>query len=162
MSTDLEWLSEFEAVYGKRIRDNRCCATAIARMAGLTVLGGAPDIVRAKAIATFSRTGKLPTTYLGAPDRPASAGPIGRGGNKKSEVQVENTDDGKTVSSKGSQIKTLEGLLAAAKVDPELWVVTKSVINKWDGFVKTRTGETQTVPLWQIKAWVSKRPQFLR
>ena len=165
MSTDLEWLQQFEAVYGKRIRDNKSCATAVARMAGLTVLGGAPDIVRAKAIATFSRTGKLPPVLLGPPERSASAGPLGRAYNSKAlkaEVQVEDTDEGRTVSSKGGQIKTLDGLLEAAKVDPELWIVTKSVVNKWDGFIKTRSGKTKTVPLWQIKAWISRRPQFLK
>ena len=165
MRSDLEWLEAFEAVYGKRIRDNKSCATAVARMAGLTVLGGAPDIVRAKAIATFSRTGKLPDVFLGAPDRPATAGPVGRTYSSKSnkaEVQVEDTDEGRTVSSKGGQIKTLDGLLEAAKVDRDDWAVTKSVINKWDGFIKTPSGKTKTVPLWQIKAWISLRPQFLK
>tara|TARA_Y100000593_G_scaffold88511_1_gene170951 strand:+ start:198 stop:1523 length:1326 start_codon:yes stop_codon:yes gene_type:complete len=131
-------------------------------MAGLQTPEGAPDLIRAKAIATFSRTGKVPDSLLGAPDRSPTAGPIGKRPKNVSAVEIQDLKEGKTVASKGQRIKTLEGLLAAAEVDPSVWVVTKSVINKWDGFIKTKSGKTRTVPLWQVKAWIARKPEFLK
>lgn len=63
-------------------------------------------------------------------------------------------DDSRVLSGKG--IRTLEDLLDTARVDLREWVVTKSVINKWEGMGKG--GEP--VPLWQVKAWLEKRPSF--
>jgi hypothetical protein len=70
------------------------------------------------------------------------------------KIEDQHEDVGRVVTGKG--IKTLEGLLKEAKVDLTEWVVTKKVINKWDGMGKGG----DPVPLWQVKAWLARRPSF--
>lgn len=55
----------------------------------------------------------------------------------------------------GRGIKTLEDLLSAAGVDSEEWIVTKYIVNKWDAVAKDGTTE-----LFQVKAWLERRPDF--
>lgn len=68
-------------------------------------------------------------------------------------------DSGTTgyVSSESSEIKTLEDLLAYAKVDTNLWSVDRFVVNKWDMGYKDADKQANTLPLYQIKAWLKKR-----
>jgi len=64
--------------------------------------------------------------------------------------------DTQTLSAKG-RISTLEDLLVAAQVDPTEWRVSKWVANTWEGQYKG-----DPVPLWQVKAWLEKIPEFIR
>jgi hypothetical protein len=54
-------------------------------------------------------------------------------------------------------IRTLEDLLAFAKVDQDVWEVQRYVVNKWDMGYKDTDGEAQAKPLYQIKAWLQRR-----
>lgn len=70
-------------------------------------------------------------------------------------VQVEETvdSDSRVVAVKG--VRTLEQLLQFAKINSDDWVVVKKVINKWDAVSKDGV-----IDLWQVKAWLERRPEF--
>lgn len=77
------------------------------------------------------------------------------------------------VYAKGGDIKTVEGLLEAAEIDLDEWVVQRSQINKWavgakakkadlkwtDGRIDGSLEERGLViaPLWQVKVWLIRR-----
>tara|TARA_Y100000114_G_C11763516_1_gene331440 strand:- start:3966 stop:5324 length:1359 start_codon:yes stop_codon:yes gene_type:complete len=77
--------------------------------------------------------------------RPPSAG--------SSEVLDEVTGGIRQLTGKG--IRSLPDLLSAANVSDKDWIVTKHVVNKWDAVSKDGT-----VELFQVKAWLEKRPEF--
>tara|TARA_R110001592_G_scaffold72890_3_gene222707 strand:+ start:1372 stop:2769 length:1398 start_codon:yes stop_codon:yes gene_type:complete len=72
---------------------------------------------------------------------------------KKSEIVDESKDGVRELSGKG--IRTLEDLLSAAGVDDDKWLVIKYVVNKWDAVAKDGTTE-----LFQVKAWLERKPDF--
>lgn len=93
-------------------------------------------------------------------------------------VRREESTNALVVEAEGAGIKTLEDLLAAAKVDTDTWEVDRWVVNKWpvgakardaslswDGGVMSGTVEEHgltVAPLWQVKAWlVRKEPLVL-
>lgn len=61
------------------------------------------------------------------------------------------------LESASSQIKTLDDLVEACKIDLEVWQIDRHVINKWGALGKTADGANVVVPLYQVKAWLSKR-----
>ena len=69
------------------------------------------------------------------------------------EVIDEIKDGQRHVSGRG--IKTLEDLLSTAGVNSDEWIVTKYIVNKWDAVAKDGTTE-----LFQVKAWLERRPDF--
>ncbi len=61
----------------------------------------------------------------------------------------------------GKGIRTLEELLLAAGVDESEWFVAKKVINKWDALGRGGDdGASTVVEMFQVKAWLERRPQF--
>ena len=61
----------------------------------------------------------------------------------------------------GKGIRSLDELLDAAGVDKDHWVVTKKVVNKWDALAKgDEPGTSKTVEMFQVKAWLERRPDF--
>ena len=72
----------------------------------------------------------------------------------KSPTSWEQSGDIAVLSSSGP-ICTLDGLLEAADVDSSLWMVTKWVCNKWDGM-----GKNGPIPMWQVKAWLERVPEW--
>ena len=61
----------------------------------------------------------------------------------------------------GKNIRTLEGLLSAASVNSDEWIVSKKVVNKWDALAKgDEPGTSKTVEMFQVKAWLERRPEF--
>jgi hypothetical protein len=72
-------------------------------------------------------------------------------------VRTVNRADGREleVSVKASpRIRTLAELLTEAKVDLELWEVRDQVVNSWEA----ANGEGTITPLFQVKAWLRRRP----
>ena len=65
----------------------------------------------------------------------------------------EQSGDEATLSSKGA-IQTLEALLDGAGVQED-WLVKKWVANKWDSMSKDGP-----VPMWQVKAWLERIPEW--
>lgn len=53
-------------------------------------------------------------------------------------------------------VKTLEQLLAEARVDLNVWEISNHVVNKWD----VTNGLGQTFQNWQVKVWLRKRPEI--
>ena len=61
-------------------------------------------------------------------------------------------DDVLVVNAEGPRIRTLEGLLKAAKVDAEQWLVTRYKVNTWEVASKDGDGNPCVTPVWQVKA----------
>ena len=85
-----------------------------------------------------------------------------KSGRKRSEISTETTRDGQKIVTAEGQITTLDKLLEAANVDRSQWVVTKWIANKWEAMLKDSNGEPRIQPLWQVKAWLSAIPEFIR
>lgn len=78
------------------------------------------------------------------------------------KVQQKATAEGLELVGSGS-IRTLDGLLSASNVDRGAWTVDKWVANKWDGIVKDAdTGGNAVTELWQVKAWLRRKPDWAR
>ncbi|UYZ60136.1 hypothetical protein [Hymenobacter latericus] len=72
------------------------------------------------------------------------------------EEQVNDAmEDGQRVIyvTESNSIRTLDGLLAAAKVNPLEWEVSNWVANKWDVTMKGDNGP-EVATNWQVKAWL--------
>jgi len=54
-------------------------------------------------------------------------------------------------------IRTLEDALAYADVDLDIWEVERYLVNSWEMGSKDATGHPQVTPLWQVKAWLTRR-----
>jgi len=72
-------------------------------------------------------------------------------------VTVEQSEDELLLNAKG-RVKSLDDLLEQAHVDLSQWRVTKWVANKWESLGKEGT----TVPLWQVKAWLQRLPEWAK
>lgn len=70
-------------------------------------------------------------------------------------VSVEQSEDQLALNAKG-RVKSLDELLKQANVDRDHWRVTKWIANKWESLGKQGT----TVPLWQVKAWLHRVPEW--
>ena len=74
-------------------------------------------------------------------------------------INDETVGSERVITAKG--IRSLDGLLEAAGVDNDKWVVTKKVVNKWDAMSKgDEPGTSKTVEMFQVKAWLERRPGF--
>ncbi len=62
-----------------------------------------------------------------------------------------------TVTSVMHNIRTLEDLLAFAKVDTAVWEVERHTINKWEVGAKDKEKRVRVTPLYQIKVWLRKK-----
>jgi hypothetical protein len=58
-------------------------------------------------------------------------------------------------------VRTLDDLIAATKVDLDIWKVARHVVNKWD-VTSWKSGEPETVQNWQVKAWLERDLQVVR
>lgn len=67
---------------------------------------------------------------------------------------VDEIDGGNRVVT-GRGIRTLQDLIKQANVSEKDWIVTKHLVNKWDA-----VGKDGVVELYQVKAWLEKRPEF--
>ena len=72
-------------------------------------------------------------------------------------IAIEEGDDELHLNAKG-RVQSLEDLLEQANVDTTEWRVTKWVANKWESLGKEGT----TVPLWQVKAWLQRLPDWAK
>ena len=73
------------------------------------------------------------------------------------QVQMAANGNLAEAESKSVRITTLEGLLAACRADLEIWKVDRWVANKWEVGARGPDGEIVVEPLFQIKAWLSRR-----
>jgi len=71
---------------------------------------------------------------------------------KEGSTFTKNGNEGILDAKGNKHVKTLDSLLAEAKVDLTVWQVEKNVINKWD----VTNAEGQTYQNWQVKAWLTK------
>tara|TARA_Y100000310_G_scaffold225934_1_gene228000 strand:+ start:757 stop:1941 length:1185 start_codon:yes stop_codon:yes gene_type:complete len=74
---------------------------------------------------------------------------------KTDNVTVEQSEDELALNAKG-RVKSLDDLLKQANVDRKHWRVTKWIANKWESLGKNGS----TVPLWQVKAWLQRVPEW--
>lgn len=101
------------------------------------------------------------TLRTGKPGAGAQSGPRGseKSGSAHQELQQDYGDAKGQLASLSSRIRTLEQLLRAAKVDQDVWSVDRYVVNKWEvGAKHPKTGAILVEPLFQVKAWLRRRP----
>lgn len=100
--------------------------------------------------------GRLPTV-----DMPQAALMPSAARNTDENLQVSETDTASVITARSYTIRDLDGLLAAAKVDLDVWEVERWVANKWDVGSKLRqpdrTHKLSAMELWQVKAWLRRR-----
>ncbi len=59
-----------------------------------------------------------------------------------------------TLDARGSaHVRSLDSIIAEAKIDLKLWNIDRHVINKWD----VTNGAGQSFQNWQVKVWLSKK-----
>lgn len=75
----------------------------------------------------------------------------------KEEITVEATENTQEITSKSSRITTLQQLIDSCNIDLEEWIIERHVINKWEVGAKNSRDELQISPLFQVKAWLTKR-----
>ena len=73
---------------------------------------------------------------------------------RRGEVLDEVQGDNRTLVS--TSVRTLEGLLEAAGVDPDEWAIERHMVNKWDAL--TKDGGVQE--MYQVRAHLVRRPSF--
>lgn len=87
------------------------------------------------------RSGKPQTTAQPAPPQ--------------NRLDVEFKSETGIIQSVHENIRTLEDALAAAKVDLNVWVVDRHVINSWESAAFNKeTGEWKPITLFQVKVWL--------
>jgi len=72
-------------------------------------------------------------------------------------VKDEHDGDGRTVSSKGADIKNVDQLLAYLGVNTDEWEVDRHVLNKWEVGARDDEGKVVVTPLFQVKAWLKRK-----
>ena len=78
------------------------------------------------------------------------------GSDAKEKIEDAENNNERVIDSKSKRIKTLDDLIAACEIDLEVWNVDKWVANKWEVGINS-DGEIETSPLFQVKAWLSKK-----
>lgn len=118
-------------------------------------LGLVPDVEAIRALAH-----RRPHAAKLRVGKPAVGGQIGRrAGAAHQELQQDYGEKKGQLASLSSRIRTLEQLLRAAKVDLDTWQVDRYVVNKWEvGAKHPKTGAVLVEPLFQVKAWLKRRP----
>ena len=58
---------------------------------------------------------------------------------------------------RGRRIKTLEALIDECNIDLKVWNIEKHVVNKWEVGTRDQGGKIIVEPLFQVKAWLSKK-----
>lgn len=77
----------------------------------------------------------------------------------KGETVFEESEDGlRTLTSRGSRIRTPEELVAATNLDLDRWVIKRAVVNKWETGIADRAGGVNVGELWQVKLWLEPSP----
>jgi hypothetical protein len=76
---------------------------------------------------------------------------------RNEQVVFEQEQNEATVTNDTTRIVTLEQLLEHSKVDLDIWNVDRHVTNKWEVGAKDLAGNIVTSPLFQVKAWLSKK-----
>src|SRR6185437_7923547 len=65
--------------------------------------------------------------------------------------------DIRTISLPKTRIHTLEELIAHCEIDLSVWEVDRFIANKWEMSFKNDDGKADTVPLFQVKAFLKRR-----
>lgn len=76
---------------------------------------------------------------------------------KAGHFKQERGKDSIEFDSLSGSIRTLDELLAYAKVDLEQWDVERFVVNQWEMGSRFPDGTTATTPLFQVKAWLKRK-----
>jgi hypothetical protein len=114
--------------------------------------GNVPEALATKreqrALGTQRRVAKQSRALLSPPDPRTSL-------QKNPAVQVEDKVESGTRVLTGKGVRSVAQLLRESNVNQEEWIVVKKVINKWDSVTKEGVQ-----PLWQVKAWLERRPDW--
>lgn len=88
------------------------------------------------------------------------------GADIEEKIEEVGQDNERIIDSKSRRITTLEQLIKFCKIDLNEWVIDRHVINKWEvgsKFGYKGSEEMVIEPLFQVKAWLSKRhPEAIR
>lgn len=63
------------------------------------------------------------------------------------------------LSNKSDNIRTLDDLLKVCEVDLDVWQVDRHIVNKWEVAAKDDSGVLKHAPLYQVKAWLSRKEE---
>lgn len=77
----------------------------------------------------------------------------------KSTNFKQETENRAVAQSKSDNIKTLDDLLRVCEVDLETWQVDRHIVNKWEVAAKDDSGVLRHAPLYQVKAWLSRKEE---
>lgn len=75
----------------------------------------------------------------------------------KERIEMEDNTNTREYTSKGPRIKTLEQLIEECEINLDEWIVDRHVVNKWEVGAKNSLKEVVVHPLFQVKAWLTKR-----
>ena len=81
---------------------------------------------------------------------------------KKFKGEIEEKYDGNdcTLTTRSLDVKNLEDALKISKVDLNVWVVDRHIVNAWEvtmGGKKTGTGQAETFTNYQVKVWLKRK-----
>ena len=80
-------------------------------------------------------------------------------GTPSEKLSRESAGTSETIDSVSRRIKTLDDLIKATRVDLDVWEVERHTVNKWEVGAKNQvTGKIEVEPLWQVKAWLKRKP----
>lgn len=103
-----------------------------------------------------------PCTKRGATCSPDCSYELRYGQKRSSPVELESKSQEDisgtswNISLDKTRIKSLDELVAAFKVDLQVWTVERFVVNKWEVGAKNANKDLVVEPLYQVKAWLVK------
>lgn len=74
------------------------------------------------------------------------------------KLEREVNKDTEFINSVSTRITSLDDLIAATEVDLDVWEVERYTVNKWEVGAKDSNGDIVVEPLFQVKAWLRRKP----
>lgn len=112
----------------------------------------------------LKRFGKLPKDAFPSskkdPGRASAPVPQPQESLNKREISCDFKQDFGVITTRSSDIRTLEDALEAGQVDLETWEVDRYVVNSWEvtmGRKQTIAGQPETYTNYQVKVWLKRR-----
>lgn len=81
---------------------------------------------------------------------------------KEARIQDEQNGDGRTVTSKGANIRDVQGLIDYCGINTDEWEVDRHIVNKWEVGAKDDEGKICVTPLYQVKAWLKRKTREIQ
>lgn len=113
---------------------------------------------RRQTAAEIKRTALGVTALTNQPMKEPGVVPVANAEKPTLTETSEVTGDKWTLTLPKTNIHTLEELIAYCKIDLNVWHVDRFVANKWEMGYKNEDDKAKSLPLFQIKAFLSRKP----